>query len=777
MNRARFTSRLSVPLVLSIRTRLLLFLALSVILTALAISVVTAVLGFGDARDRVVAQLKSVVTLKEQEILTWTDGLALNLDIVLSETGLRVDLAALAARDDTGEVQAEAYARVYERFNWASKRMGLFEELFFMDREGVVIISTNAGHEGQRLGLNDFFIQGKKADYLQEPSYSLSLAKMTVVASKPVEREGRFLGVIAGRADLEGLNRIMIERAGLGEKGETYLVGSNYRLLTHLRRPGYSIPNTYIRTPGTDAVVGLRQAGSDTYEGYGGATVIGVYEWIPELRVGLVAEQEQAEALAATRLVLITMGGVAALAAAFAILAGIALTRRIVRPLGELSDTAGRIAAGDLDRQAEVVREDEIGALAHSFNSMTAQLRTLVRSLERRTDHLRAINESGRQISSILELNELLPYVARSLVDTFAYDSVRILLLTGDHEGRLLTCDQRGTCQEDSFLAFDEAAAAPAVVAAARTGEPQLLPPSAAGGGAPQQASGPSPHEPSGPIHAGAQRSIADRGLYNEIAVPIIIREDLLGVLDLTSSAHLLDEQDLFAARTLADQLAVAIENSRLYEHARELAATHERQRLARDLHDAVSQTLFSVSLIAEVLPRIYERDSEQGAQRLEELRVLTRGALAEMRTLLLELRPAALAEANLPDLLRQLSEGTFGRARIPVEVDIDGGCEAMTPQARVALYRIAQEALNNVAKHSGASRARLALACEGGSVQLVVTDDGSGFDINGLTGGQLGLGIMRERAETIGATLSVSSVPGEGTTVSVTWTPAEAPV
>ena len=94
-----------------------------------------------------------------------------------------------------------------------------------------------------------------------------------------------------------------------------------------------------------------------------------------------------------------------------------------------------------------------------------------------------------------------------------------------------------------------------------------------------------------------------------------------------------LDDEDVLAARTIADQLAVAIENSRLYGHASELAASQERQRLARDLHDAVSQTLFSVSLIAEVLPRIYARDPEQGAKRLEELRQLTRGALAEMRS------------------------------------------------------------------------------------------------------------------------------------------------
>ena len=143
-------------------------------------------------------------------------------------------------------------------------------------------------------------------------------------------------------------------------------------------------------------------------------------------------------------------------------------------------------------------------------------------------------------------------------------------------------------------------------------------------------------------------------------------------------------------------------------EEEREKAAIAERTRLARDLHDAVSQTLFSASLIAEVLPRIWEKNQPEGKKRLEEIRQLTRGALAEMRTLLLELRPAALADTDLGDLLHQLGESITGRARVPVDVTVNGECHVLTTEVKVALYRIAQEALNNVAKHSGAKRARV---------------------------------------------------------------------
>ncbi len=135
-----------------------------------------------------------------------------------------------------------------------------------------------------------------------------------------------------------------------------------------------------------------------------------------------------------------------------------------------------------------------------------------------------------------------------------------------------------------------------------------------------------------------------------------------------------------------------------------EKAVAAERSRLARELHDAVTQTLFSASLIAEVLPRLWAKDPERGQQQLEEVRLLTRGALAEMRSLLLELRPEALAKAKMDDLLRQLGRAMTGRTGVPVSVSADVQCP-LPAEVQVALYRIAQEALNNAAKHAEASQ------------------------------------------------------------------------
>jgi signal transduction histidine kinase len=282
-------------------------------------------------------------------------------------------------------------------------------------------------------------------------------------------------------------------------------------------------------------------------------------------------------------------------------------------------------------------------------------------------------------------------------------------------------------------------------------------------------------------------------GWISALLLPLVARGQTFGVLRLyttVDSGRSFGPEDQAPAEELARRCAQAIDHARLYEAERQartqaeaaiesarqseqeraLAAQHERQRLARDLHDAVTQTLFSASLIADVLPRIWERRPDEGRRRLAELRELTRGALAEMRTLLLELRPAALVEADLGEVVRQLGEAVTGRWRIPVAVTVTGHGQP-PPEVRLALYRIAQEALSNMAKHSGASRAIVTLAHASTAASLRVEDDGRGFEPEGAPSGHLGLGIMRERAEAVGACLTIDSRPGAGTVVAASWT------
>ena len=198
-------------------------------------------------------------------------------------------------------------------------------------------------------------------------------------------------------------------------------------------------------------------------------------------------------------------------------------------------------------------------------------------------------------------------------------------------------------------------------------------------------------------------------------------------------------------------------------------AVVAERNRLARELHDAVTQTLFAASLIAEVLPDLWDMDEREARNSTEELRQLTRGALAEMRTLLFELRPAALNQARLPDLLRQMCEAVMGRKRLPIHLDVQGDCE-IPCDVKVEIYRIAQESLNNVVKYSRATGVEIHVRLEASRIHMEIKDNGIGFDMASVRPTSLGLRIMSERAYAIHAQLEVTSQPGLGTKISLLW-------
>lgn len=214
----------------------------------------------------------------------------------------------------------------------------------------------------------------------------------------------------------------------------------------------------------------------------------------------------------------------------------------------------------------------------------------------------------------------------------------------------------------------------------------------------------------------------------------------------------------------IADQSGAAISNSRLAQRGSELAASEERQRLARELHDAVNQTLWTAALTSETILRDFEGD-ETTRTGLERMQRLTRGALAEMRSLLLELRPSDLEEMQLHELIQQLITALQSRRAVDVIVDLDE--VELEPDECLVFYRIAQEALGNADRHSEAST--LDVRLKGGQrTELSIRDDGIGFDVNATPAGHFGLRMMQERAQSVDADFNVVSDPGKGTTVRV---------
>jgi PAS domain S-box-containing protein len=271
-------------------------------------------------------------------------------------------------------------------------------------------------------------------------------------------------------------------------------------------------------------------------------------------------------------------------------------------------------------------------------------------------------------------------------------------------------------------------------------------------------------------------REITDpHGIRSFIHLPIKLAGEVFGVFGVHfGKPHTFGNEEQRLLEALAQRAALAIENARLYERAQHAAVLEERQRLARELHDAVTQSLFAASLLGETLPSLWRVDRERGERALSDLRRLTWGALAEMRTLLLELRPSAIIEARPGDLVQQLGQATAARADLEVDVKSTGE-QRLPHDVQLAVYRLAQEALNNVVKHAAARNVSVELNVTADGVDLSVVDDGRGFEPQLVTAGRFGLSIMRERAESIGASLTVDSRVGAGTRVALVWRAADA--
>jgi signal transduction histidine kinase len=257
------------------------------------------------------------------------------------------------------------------------------------------------------------------------------------------------------------------------------------------------------------------------------------------------------------------------------------------------------------------------------------------------------------------------------------------------------------------------------------------------------------------------------------LGVPIVSRDEVIGAFYLTEKrgqrAAQFTDDDEELIRTLAAHAAIAIENARLHERSRELSTIEERKRLARELHDSVTQTLFSIGLTAEAAAELVESDPARARAQLGHLQELTRAAMTEMRSLIFELRPAELETEGLAAALRKHVEVLQRLYDQEIELRVDGD-RRLPPDVEKGLLRIAQEALGNALRHAGAGHVELSLAARDSRVSIRVVDDGQGFDPAeaATRSRRLGLTSMRERAEALGGVLTIESAQGKGTTISV---------
>jgi PAS domain S-box-containing protein len=255
------------------------------------------------------------------------------------------------------------------------------------------------------------------------------------------------------------------------------------------------------------------------------------------------------------------------------------------------------------------------------------------------------------------------------------------------------------------------------------------------------------------------------------LATPIVEKEEIIGFINLEGlEAGIFKDNHINYLQLFSYLASLAIANARAYQQAHELAALEERQRLARELHDSVSQTLFSASVIADSLSKSDLDDTEKIQTGLEKLTQLNRGALAEMRSLLIELRPQVIINSPLADLVANLTNTIKTRGLMEAELEVAGVSKLFAPDVQLQLYRLIQEVLNNISKHSQAKLVNIVLRYREDSLEIVIADDGIGFDMTTIPSDHHGIAIMRERAAKIGASLSIDTAPNEGTYVRIFW-------
>lgn len=375
----------------TIRDRLWAFLAFHTLMIIAVLTVTVALISWQQELKQSINQLETVATFKESELNDWVGQAQSVLDVTLPD----LETFCLLS-DDTAPCRPEdAHEHLLTQLKIMLQATDHFDEFFVMDRQGVVLVSTRPEQEGKIFTNRLFFAAGLIGDYIESPIYDPVLERVSVILSRPVvTSDGSLLGVMAGRANMNQINQIILDPKQFDLTSNTYLLNANSIALT--RPAGVEIENLtnlYIHSTATQRVLANRTNGYALYSDYQNTPVIGVYHWLDQLQIALITEQYQQDAFASAYQTITTN----LIIAIIAILADIPITlfiaRSITTPINNLAHTATNIAAGNLQLTATIDSNDEIGNLALVFNSMTNQLRTVIDNLEQRFLELQQAQE------------------------------------------------------------------------------------------------------------------------------------------------------------------------------------------------------------------------------------------------------------------------------------------------------------------------------------------------------------------------------------------------
>jgi PAS domain S-box-containing protein len=398
------TSRLLGPFRRSLRTRLVgYFLGLSTV-TVLVVGALVYVRATADLTASVYERLDAVAGLKADALDRWIDEQSRNVVFVGVMPGVGDDAHVFLDPTSPTAARTAAETKLRQVLETLVAQTADAEEIYILDLDGTIRLSTLATHEGQTQADEDFFRTGSSHTTVQN-AYRSSLTNLpTITVATPLfdrDGHGQRVAIVAANLSLQRVDRIILERTGLGATGRAYLVGSDGALIQ-----GTAAPFTgALRSAAIDAIV-AGQSGRDLYLDPDGAPVIGVYTWIPDRKAGLIAEMSQDEAFGSARQLALTIGLVGLLSTILLAALIYIVARRLTRPILSLARTASRVQAGDLQATSGVRSEDEVGVLAVAFDEMTAELRSNVENLERRVvDRTAEINRQKQYFESLVDVS------------------------------------------------------------------------------------------------------------------------------------------------------------------------------------------------------------------------------------------------------------------------------------------------------------------------------------------------------------------------------------
>ena len=540
------------------RWNLIVYSVLLAIIPLIVIIVFTVTRHTEESKAQLFSQLESVAVLKTDQINRWLDDNNNSVALVLADPNRRESLRNIDLEGgDNADFNEELAAVVQGHPS--------LNAIFVYNLMGQVVTASNPLEVGKVVTRQPYYaasIEEGNAQRAHPPFYEVGSQDLALYSTYQLTDDaGQLVGILAVDLDLRVLGEIMVERTGLGDTGETYLVSrQNNYLLTPSRFEGYISTRAY-RSQGIEGAL-AGDGGSEVYEGYRGTSVMGVYRWIPELEAGLIAEVEESEALAGTvqtrNTTLLASAVVMLVAAVF----GLVYATNIASPVIELTNAATAVAAGDYDRHVQVKRSNEIGVLGHAFNIMTAELQRTITDLKdlndnletrvtARTRDLKIAADVSQQVTKVLDQKILLPNLVEYTREGFGFYHVSVFLFDEDADTLQLeagsgVAGQRMLQDGKRFGLHDQRGLVPL---AARQRRPVII-----------NDVTQSPDHIVNPVLPDTRA---------EAALPMVVGTRLIGVLDIQSDrvdAFQGDDVNVLAA--LSDQIAIAVRNAQLYSEA-----------------------------------------------------------------------------------------------------------------------------------------------------------------------------------------------------------------